>query len=84
MKYQVDLKSIAIGFIGAALLFIAFSFKNGASEKEGKYQATAVQEGIVILDTETGAFIMSTNLYNNAWQKGDFVSVVTMDKGRKK
>jgi hypothetical protein len=82
MKYQVDFKSILIGFLSAALLIGAFSFKDEASEKEGRYQTSVAESGVVILDTKTGAYIMSMNLSNYNWQKGDFSTTHRVSKAK--
>lgn len=82
MKYQVDFKSILIGFLSAALLMGAFSFKDETSEKEGRYQTSVAESGVVILDTKTGAYIMSMNLSDYNWKKGDFSTTHSLSKGK--
>jgi hypothetical protein len=82
MKYQVDVKSILIGFLSAALLIGAFSFKEETSQKEGRYQTSVAESRVVILDTKTGAYIMSMNLSNYNWQKGDFSTTYSVSKGK--
>jgi len=71
MKYQADIKSIIIGFLGATLLFATFSFKDESPEK-GRYQTAVGDKGVVILDTQTGAYIMNIDATNIGWRKGDF------------
>lgn len=82
MKYSVDVKSILIGFLSAALLMGTYSFKDEASEKEGRYQTSVSESGVVILDTKTGAYIMSTNFSNYNWKKGDFATTHSTSKGK--
>ena len=82
MKYKVDIKSILIGFLSAALLIGTFSFKDETSEKEGRYQTSVAESGVVILDTKTGAYIMSMNLGNYNWKKGDFSTTHSASKGK--
>ena len=82
MKYQVDFKSILIGFLSATLLIGTFSFKDEPSEKEGRYQTSVAESGVVILDTKTGAYIMSMNLSNYNWQKGDFSTTHSVSKSK--
>lgn len=80
MKYQIDLKSILIGFLSAALLIGTISFKEETFEKEGRYQTSVAESGVVILDTKTGAYIMSGNLFNYDWKKGDFSTTHSVSK----
>lgn len=82
MKYQVDFKSILIGVLSAALLMGTFSFKDQTPEKEGRYQTSVAESGVVILDTKTGAYIISMSLGNNNWQKGDFSTTHSLSKGK--
>lgn len=80
MKNQLDIKSVAIGFLSAALLISVFSFKNGSSLNEGKYQTSIGEIGIVILDTETGAYIINTHAINSGWRKGNFENTFKISK----
>jgi len=84
MKYQVDIKSVFIGFLGTALLFATFSFKQEPAESEERYKTTMGQQGVVILDTKTGAYILNSDLSNNGWRKGDFTSTHEISRGNKK
>ena len=83
MKYQVDIKSILIGFLSAALLIGIFSFKDQSSEKEGRYQTAVGEKGVVILDTKTGAYIVNTYLTDRDWRKGDFSNPHQLSKSGK-
>ena len=80
MKKQLDSKSIVIGFLSAALLISAFSFKSGNAVNEGKYQTSMGEKGIIILDTETGAYIINTDATNSGWRKGDFENTFKVSK----
>jgi hypothetical protein len=81
MKYNVDIKSSIIGFASAVLVLGALSFKHDDSAKEGRYQTAVGEKGIVILDTQTGAYILNMNLGNNGWRKGDFANTHKLSKG---
>lgn len=83
MKYQVDIKSIMIGLLSAAFLFATFSFKDENSEKEGRYQTSVGDKGVVILDTKTGAYIINIDATNNGWRKGDFITTHNVVKASK-
>lgn len=81
MKYHLDIRSSIIGFASAVLILGALSFKNDDSAKEGRYQTAVGETGIVILDTQTGAYILNMNLGNNGWRKGDFANTHKLSKG---
>ena len=81
MKYQVDLKSALIGFLGAVLVIMAFSFKNQDSEENGRYMTSTSTAGVMILDTKTGAYISNTDYTNRGWKKGDFSNTQRIAKG---
>ena len=72
MKYSVDIKSVMLGLFIAMLLFGTFSFKQEVSEPVGRYQTSLGQQGVVILDTKTGAYIINTDASNVKWHKGTF------------
>ena len=77
MKITLDTKSLIIGFMAAAIVILGFSFKNTEPEKPGKFTTEISTNGMVILNTETGAFIMANGLegYRQLdWTKGDFDS----------
>lgn len=82
MKQQVDFKSIMIGFLGAALIFTAFSFKHEGSDKAGRYQTSLAESGIVILDTQTGDYILDYSTDNKDWRKGNFSDTHLMSKSK--
>lgn len=75
MKYTLDVKSTVIGFLGAALLISTIGFKNTSEEKDGKFKAVIGEKGIVMLDTQTGAYIIApyiSEVGKVTWIKGDF------------
>lgn len=83
MKITLDLKSLILGFMAAALIITAFSFKSGETEHNAKYKTTVGEFGMIILDTETGKFIISDRLYTTGkfeWRKGDFTSAFETGK----
>ena len=87
MKYQVDIKSILIGFLSAALLISTISFKNNGDEQDGKFKAVIGEIGIVILDTQTGAYILTPNVQiagKMDWIKGDFYNTHKVSKDNKR
>jgi hypothetical protein len=87
MKITLDIKSMIFGFMAAGLVLIALSFKNGQTDHPGKYRTTIGEKGIVILDTETGAYIMAPEIRtfgNVQWIKGDFNTTYQTGKDNKK
>lgn len=84
MQFNLDIKSTVIGFLGAALLISTIGFKNNAEEKDGKFKAVIGEKGIVMLDTQTGAYIIAPYVSTAGrvtWIKGDFYEThkVSMD-----
>jgi len=75
MKH-LDIKSILIGFSGSALIITAISFKNSPDENAGRFQASSGEQGIVIIDSQTGAYIITPYpaIGKIQWIKGDFES----------
>jgi hypothetical protein len=87
MKYNLDTKSIVIGFLGAALLISTISFKNTSDGKEGKFQTATGAKGVVILDTQTGSYIIAPDINDIGkvqWIKGDFQDTYATGKDNKK
>lgn len=87
MKYTLDVKSTVIGFLGAALLISTIGFKNNGEEKDGKFKAVIGEKGVVMLDTQTGAYIMTPYISDagkTGWVKGDFYSTHKVSKDNKK
>lgn len=72
MRNQFDLKSLLIGFLSAALLISTFSFKNETTSSPGRYQTSVGERGVAILDTQTGAYLLATDLTGYNWSKGEF------------
>lgn len=78
----LDVKSTLIGFLGAALLISIFGFNKATHESPGRYQASSSEEGIIILDTQNGNYIIdnrSSLSGKTIWTKGDFKDAY--DKG---
>ncbi len=87
MKYQVDIKSVLIGLLGAALLISIISFKNNGSEQDGRFSTVIGEKGVVILDTQTGAYIVTPYIQSSGkmeWIKGDFYNTHKASKDNKK
>nr|WP_068888828.1 hypothetical protein [Pedobacter panaciterrae] len=88
MRITLDIKSMIFGFMAAGLILIAFSFKNGQNDQPGKYRTTIGEKGgIVILDTETGAYIIAPEIRDFGkvqWIKGDFNATYQTGKDNKK
>jgi hypothetical protein len=80
MKNQLDIKSLAIGFLSAALTMTAFSFKNGTPTQGNRFMTEVGTTGVIVLDTETGAYIINTELTNSGWRKGDFETTHKVSK----
>ena len=76
MTLQLDIKSLVVGFVGAALLITSFSFKDQEDGEVGRYTTKRFEYGIIILDTKTGDFIRNWNSTNeNNWYKGSFRTI---------
>lgn len=85
MKHQLDLKSTLVGVLCALLLTVIISFKNSADTSTGKYQTAIGETGVVILDTQTGAYIMAPLVYaKSQWIRGNFESKNIHEIGSKK
>ncbi len=87
MKITLDIRSLIFGFLAAGLLFMVISFKNSQDENSGKFRTTIGEKGIVILDTETGAYIIAPNMRDFGkvqWIKGDFYNTHKTGKDNKK
>lgn len=67
MKHQLDLKSTLIGFLCAVLLTAFISFKNSGDTKPGRYQTAIGESGVVILDTQSGAYMISGGI-SSKWK----------------
>ena len=77
-----DLKSALIGFLSAALLVSMFGFNKAKQDTIGRYQVSSGEEGIIILDTRTGSYILDDRPSlsgKKVWTKGEFAD--TYEKG---
>ena len=54
MTLNLDPKSMIIGLLSAALLFISLGFNNAQVDSSGKYQVSTSERGFIILDTQSG------------------------------
>lgn len=80
MKHSLDFKSIIIGFLSATLLAGIISFKNSADGPTGKYQTAVWESKVVILDTQSGAYIIGTSITpKSKWIRGNFRSMFIAD-----
>jgi hypothetical protein len=76
MKLQLDIKSAIVGFIGAATLITALSFRNQENNELGRYTIHSSEVGTTILDTKTGNFIINFMQAHPAnWFKGNFDTI---------
>ena len=77
-----DFKSAVIGFLGAAFIFIIFAFNKPTEGPIGRYQGHSSEEGFMIVDTQTGNYIIddrSSFSGKTIWTKGSFQD--TFEKG---
>ncbi|MBO9674775.1 MAG: hypothetical protein J7577_15110 [Sphingobacteriaceae bacterium] len=75
MKITLDSKSLLLGFLGAGLMFAAISFKNDQNQAGGKYRTEAANNMLIILDSETGNYIIAPDMRDIGkvqWIKGEF------------
>lgn len=87
MKKDLDVKSLLIGFLGAGLLISLISFKSNSDEKESKFQTAIGEKGVVIIDTQSGAYIIAPDIRDIGkvqWIKGDFMNTYKTGKDNKK
>lgn len=80
----IDLKSLCIGALGV-LCVVSLSNFNKVDKPQTdpvdeihRYQVVSDERGIVLLDTQTGKFLLDAKYSNNTrWQKGDFNTIHT-------
>lgn len=87
MTIKIDFKSLLIGFLGAALVFTMLSFSQSEAETESpnRYQAVASERGFIILDTQTGEYILDSEVNyigKMQWIKGDFKEAYRKGKNK--
>lgn len=76
----LDLKSILTGFALSLLVLFMFGYTNATeapveNHPTGRYQAVASERGFVILDTQTGDYLIDADvayLGGLIWEKGTF------------
>lgn len=72
---NLDAKSMIIGFLSAALLSISLGFNNAQADSSGKYQVSTSERGFIILDTQSGEYILDSSvgyIGRMQWIKGEF------------
>ena len=72
---KFDIKSMIIGVFGAALIITTLGFNKPEPDDTGKFQVTSSERGIIILDTQTGDYILDSKVEyigKMQWIKGDF------------
>jgi len=87
MKITLDTKSLLLGFLGAGLMFTAISFKNTQNQSSGRFQTEVHDHIVVILDSETGNYIIAPSMYDVnkiQWLKGEFYQTFKVAKDNKK
>ncbi|WP_131536579.1 hypothetical protein [Pedobacter nototheniae] len=87
MKITLDTKSLLLGFLGAGLMFIAISFKSSQDQNNGKFSTEVNDHVVVILDNETGKYIIAPAMYDVnkvQWLKGEFNQTFRVAKDNKK
>ena len=77
----IDLKSLCLGAVGVLCIGLLSNFNNAdqprgsAVDEVRRYQTVSGENGIVILDTKTGQYIIDRATFGQPrWMKGDFVT----------
>ena len=67
-------------------MITAIGFKNSPDENDGRFLASSGEQGIVIVDSQTGAYIITPypNSTKVEWIKGDFESTFKASRDNKK
>ncbi|MDR6786230.1 hypothetical protein ABIE26_004949 [Pedobacter africanus] len=87
MKITLDVKSLLLGVLAAGLMFTAFSFKSTQGQGSGRFSTEVHDHVVVILDTETGHYIIAPSMYDVSkiqWLKGEFYDTFKTGKDNKK
>ena len=75
---QVDFKSLLIGFLVCGMFITSFAFNAPDTDRDnGRYMVAASEKGFVILDTQSGHYILDQEagiIGKYRWLKGDFAS----------
>lgn len=70
---SIDLKSFLIGILATALMFLLLGAREADNAENGRYRATASDDYLLILDTQTGEYILETSyIGKQKWIRGDF------------
>ena len=80
-----DVKSVMIGMLGTLLFFSILGSASTQSNVSGRYQASSSERGFIILDTQTGKYILDSNVNyigKIGWIKGEFES--SFERGKSK
>ncbi len=67
-----DFKSMLIGLLAGFAFFMMMGASSPEDNGRGKYQAVASEEGFMILDTQTGAYIFDRFAGRGTWNVGTF------------
>ncbi|GAB5553857.1 MAG: hypothetical protein Sapg2KO_34480 [Saprospiraceae bacterium] len=87
---KLDFKSMLIGILTTGLLFSFYSFDRTADTsmpQVGKFQAVSSERGFLILDTQSGDYILDSEVNyvgKMTWIKGDFESAFRAGKDKTK
>ena len=87
MKITLDAKSLLMGFLASGLMFTVISFKSTSDQSKGKFRTEVNDHVVVILDTETGNYIIAPSMYDISkiqWIKGEFYETFKTGKDNKK
>jgi hypothetical protein len=87
---KLDFKSLLIGVLTITLIFTSFSFEKEVAVPDGpvgQYQAVSSERGFLILDTQSGDYIIDSEVNyigKMVWIKGDFASAFANGKDKTK
>lgn len=88
MKITLDIKSLLIGILSAGLVLTFLSSKNYDTPTEGRFRIEMKDKVIVILDTETGKFLIAPQVKESGeiqWEGGYFEhTLISILKPKKK
>lgn len=87
MKVTLDIKSLIIGVLSAALIVITMSNKPSSEQIGGKFRTEVENNMIVILNTENGDYLVAPEMRDFGkvqWVKGEFYNTFKTAKDNKK